>query len=322
MKVNLQLALDYAIRDAEIEESKANDENPPLTYGYEIEGKKDPYDNYMSKKSFEKFKSEMNPVAFKQFGKGGGSELKERKNKAKVVVAPPKMASFGSSSRMMYNTANSVETIQSEFNYEKKLHTTVGGTANLDGYVKTDKHHIFVEAKCREPYGDKDDEIRSVYSDFYEHITNSKINLTCDIIRYFKKRSSNNKINEYMIVDFYFGDKKIEHFDIKQMLCHLLGIGTKILKENLYTDSDIKFIYLLYNPEKLDFIDENIKKTIIGIRDKTCNESKVITKELFGIILRYLKDNYYTDSNIVIDDIVNNFNFIVCDQDDFKATCV
>ena len=48
MKVDLQLALDYAIRDAEIEKSKVNNKIPPLTYGYEIEGKKDPYDNYMS----------------------------------------------------------------------------------------------------------------------------------------------------------------------------------------------------------------------------------------------------------------------------------
>lgn len=316
---SLALALDYAIRDAEIKNLIID--NAPLTYGYKI-NENTSFDNYLSKECFEEFKKHLSDKASVQYGKGGGSELKERKNKTKVVVAPPKMASFGSSSRMMYNTANSIIDIRSKFDYEKKLHTTVGGTANLDGYVETDKHHIFVEAKCREPYGVKDNKIKSAYYNLYHSINQENIALTCKITNLDGTPIIEQPNDEYMLVDFYFDKHKIEHFDIKQMLCHLLGIGTKILKENLYIDRDIKFIYLLYNPQKLDFADEDIKKTIINIRDKTCNESKVITKELFGVILKYLKDKRYSNSKVNIDDIVNNFSFIVCDQDNFKENCV
>ena len=323
MKVDLQLALDYAIRDAEIEKSKANDENPPLTYGYKIDGKKDPYDNYMSNKSFEKFKSEMNPDAFKQYGKGGGSELKERKNKAKVVVAPPKMASFGSSSRMMYNTAKNIK----NFSYEEKLHTTVGGTANLDGYVETDEYYVFVEAKCREPYGTKNDKIKISYKKLYEDINNAnkqgETYLYCDIKPEKSIQTEIDDSDEYMRVDFYFNngiDKvKIQHFDVKQMICHLLGIGTAMVKGGKYLNKPTKFIYLIYNPENLKFESEDAKNDIMAILKHTfCEGESVITEGLFKVILEFLKEKIKTSKAINVDQIAENFRFVLSDQIRFE----
>ena len=43
------------------------------------------------------------------------------------------------------------------FHFEKKLHTTIGGTANLDGFYDDGFRYIFVETKCHEIYSKKSD---------------------------------------------------------------------------------------------------------------------------------------------------------------------
>ena len=68
-----------------------------------------------------------------EYGAGDGGELEEKDGR------PPKMASFGSSSRMIYNLSNKKD----GFHFEKKLPTTVGGTANLDGFYEDDARYIF-----------------------------------------------------------------------------------------------------------------------------------------------------------------------------------
>ena len=103
------------------------------------------YTAYQNNEAWENFKKEMQelyPEAYKEYGEGGGSEMEEKDGK------PPKMASFASSSRMIYLLARK----RAYFRFEKKLPTTAGGTANLDGYLNCKEKHIFVEAKCHEPY--------------------------------------------------------------------------------------------------------------------------------------------------------------------------
>ena len=97
---------------------------------------------YMTNEEWNAFLSAMPDMARREYGEGDGDELKEKDGR------PPKMASFGSSSRMIYNLSNKKE----GFHFEKKLPTTVGGTANLDGFYEDDNRYIFVEAKCHEPY--------------------------------------------------------------------------------------------------------------------------------------------------------------------------
>ena len=153
--MELNKILDYAIMADETAK------NPGLKSGYTVNEKT--YNNYLSNDSFEMFVEDMktnHPTAYEMYGKGGGKELEERKSGSNIY--PPKMASFGSSSRMIYNLMKDTD----GFLFEKKLPTTVGGTANLDGFIETDEKCVFVEAKCREPYTAKDGIIERKYEDF------------------------------------------------------------------------------------------------------------------------------------------------------------
>jgi hypothetical protein len=74
----------------------------------------------------------------------------------------------------MYNAAKHL----SNFIFEKKMPTTVGGTANIDSYYNAPECHIFVEAKCREPYGEKRNIISRKYEELYKHISDSPKTIT------------------------------------------------------------------------------------------------------------------------------------------------
>lgn len=202
--------LDYAImRDETLK-------NPNLKSGYIIDGR--PYGQYLDNKCFDDFINDMKtnyPTAYKMYGEGSGSELELRKSRWETF-SPPKMASFGSSSRMIFNLMKDTD----GFLFEKQLPTTVGGTANLDGFMETDSKYIFVEAKCREPYGEKDYKVGRKYKELYDFINNSeKSNVSCHI----KDIDGNTK---EMKVTFKVNDNPIHNFDMKQMISHLLGVAT------------------------------------------------------------------------------------------------
>ena len=302
----LAIALDDAIRYAE---HKA-DSN--IYGGYTIADKF--YSTYLSNKTFDKFLAEMKPAFMAMFKDGDGGELEVRCDKDGNAVYPPKMACFGSSSRMMYNAAKHL----SNFIFEKKMPTTVGGTANLDGYYNAPECHIFVEAKCREPYGEKSNIISRKYEGLYKHISDSpKTNISCDI--------GSVQDDKKMKVTFKYDDKIISYFDIKQLISHYLGIATAILKEEKneqdvkYFYKPIKFLYFIYDPRELYFeyplLGERIKE-IFGI---TCDECESINHQgLFEVILEYLKDNHYTDSPVDINKIANGFRLSICSQNNFK----
>ena len=128
-------ALDFAIRDGQEE----------LDYGYEISGKS-PYNNYLSNDDWKRFIDSMSPLHLAQYNDADGGELKEKSGR--WGINPPKMASFGSSSRLIYECSKSIP----GFSFEKQLPTRVGHTANLDGYLCQPEEDVFVEAKCREIY--------------------------------------------------------------------------------------------------------------------------------------------------------------------------
>ena len=291
--MELNKILDYAILADETAK------NPDVKSGYIVNGK--PYNNYLSNDSFAEFVEYMktnNPTVFDMYGKGGGKELEERKSGANIY--PPKMASFGSSSRMIYNLMKNTD----GFLFEKKLPTTVGGTANLDGFLETDEKCIFVEAKCREPYTTKDGIIERKYEDLYKIITASdKINVTCDI----------NVIDERkMEVKFISGDTEIHSFDIKQMISHLLGIATAFLKGE-FEFKKIDFVYLLFNPKLIEI--KEGKEEIHRIYEQTCNEcNSVDFKALFEVIVDYMQTVKGLGKDKNKSDIVNNFSFKLCDQ--------
>ena len=304
IKMDLNKILDYAIMVYE------TSENPDIKAGYVIGGKT--YDNYLDNTSFAKFVTDMeeqNPIAHKMYGKGGGKELEERKVGANIY--PPKMASFGSSSRMIYNLMKNEE--KNGFRFEEKLSTTVGGKANLDGFMEKEDKYIFVEAKCREPYSQKRNIIDRKYEELYGMISKSdKVNIKCNVDDKAKKTDEKG-----MKVTFLSDDKEIHHFDLKQMICHLLGVATAFLNGK-YKNKNIEFVYLLFNPNLIK-LDEGEEK-ILKIYNETCNECNSIDfKALFEVIVDYLQTvkNKGKDKNKA--DIVNAFTFKLCDQSNMSV---
>lgn len=312
--MGIQNELDKAIKEYE-------KENYGIESGFEIKGKS-PNFNYLSNDAWDKFYDDMaryNMNAFKRYSDGAGGEMRASSN-----GKPPKMASFGSSSRMIYNLVMKDE-VKERFLFEEKLPTTIGGEANLDGFMKKDNTYIFVEAKCREPYISIQNNIKDAYRPLYEAITlSSDVDLSCAC------GESNDK--KEMIVVFQKGEKVINHFDMKQMICHLLAVGTAVLTDHYdeminVSEEDIKlhFIYLIYNPQELVFKDaksaEKIMKRYNDIFSFCNGNENQFFKDLFKVILGFLqtKKNLGTKKDIL--KIVDNFTFHFCSQEDFKKKC-
>ena len=298
--MELNKILDKAIR---LHETKIS----TLTAGYVVNGKS--YPNYVSNNSWTEFCNDMkanHPAAYDNYKNGDGKEL-DKRNVGNNTY-PPKMASFGSSSRFIYNLIKHDDS----FKFEEQLPTTVGGTANLDGFKETSDSYVFVEAKCREPYSKKNKFYGQKYFELYDFISNSNntlVTIDMDLTK--------GKAHEMEVV-FKRDSNTVEHFDLKQMISHLLGVGTAILKKEKYADKPIRFIYLIYNPELLEFENEESKNKICNIYYQTCNEAEAtINKELFKDVLLYLKEKYYPDSSVNIERVVNNFSFVICNQENF-----
>lgn len=315
--MDIQKELDIAIRDFE-------KENCDIDSGYEIKGSPK-RDNYLSNAAWNKFYDDMaryNMNAFKRYSDGAGGEMRQGKN-----GTPPKMASFGSSSRMIYNLVMKDE-VKERFLFEEKLATTIGGEANLDGFMQKDNTYIFVEAKCREPYATKQNDIKDAYRPLYDEITKSSdVELACNC-------GELNDKNE-MKVTFKVGSQIINHFDMKQMICHLLAIGTAVLTNHYdemknANEEDIKlhFIYLIYDPQNLKFDNNNSREEIVriynGIFDFCKGNENQFFKDLFKVILKFLKSQERLGEKANkrdISKIVDNFTFHICSQENFKEKC-
>lgn len=295
--------LDYAIMNNETAK------NPELKAGYSISGKT--HGNYLENSCFDAFVEDMktnHPTAYEMYGLGKGSELEIRKNRW-GTFSPPKMASFGSSSRMIFNLMKDTD----GFLFEKQLPTTIGGTANLDGFMETDSKYIFVEAKCREPYSDKNNKYDRKYEKLYNFIsTSEKTNVSCDI----QDIKGNTK---EMKVTFKVNDKPIHNFDMKQMISHLLGVATGFLNGK-FEIKDIEFIYLLFDPTVIEIKDEKAKTQIHEIYKNTCDECNATDfKALFEIIVDYLKGYKKWNKDFKTSDLTDRFIFRLCSQKNMKV---
>lgn len=293
-------ALDYAIRDYECKKF-------PVESGYKIEN--NIYCNYLSKNSWKEFKDSMKKVHRRQFEDADGGELKEKKGR--WGICPPKMASFGSSSRFLYNISKDIV----GFQFEKLLPTRVGGTANLDGYITRGDRDVFVEAKCREIYSShKTIEVSNVYEEIYKELQGLYPKFS------FKNNGrpikNGKEDNEHFKCTFKFDGEDIVHFDIKQLICHFLAISANIL-ENENANKNIKFIYLIFNPNEVkeQVEKESYKKQIIEIYGDTKKkitdyfDMKLLFESIFKIQAKRLglEGKKYS-----------LFEFHLLDQDEYK----
>lgn len=265
-------ALDFAIRDGQKE----------FDYGYEISGKS-PYNNYLSNEDWKRFIGSMSPLHLAQYNDADGGELKEKRGR--WGINPPKMASFGSSSRLIYECSKSIL----GFCFEKQLPTRVGHTANLDGYICRPEEDVFVEAKCREIYSSHlNQKISLVYKDVYEYIKSKKPDFS-----YACKPIENEP--DYIACSFIMNNKYISHFDVKQLICHFLGICANILKNKANTN--IRFNYLIFNPNlDTDFSNPyilNFKSKILKDYKATLEEISIFGdfKWLFDAVMDYQSEH-------------------------------
>ena len=282
--MELHYELDYAMRDKE----KAY-----YGTGYEIDGRK--YDRYMSNDGWERYLAEMSEEHRNQYKDGDGGEIKEKKGRWGTY--PPKMACYGSSSRIIYTLLRDVPSIE----FEKKLDTQVGRhPANLDAYLRKGYTDIFLEAKCREIYSSHNKiDIGNAYKPVYEYIKqcNGKFGFSDD------PSSESNKFK----CSFYYDGTQIIRFDIKQLICHFLAIAANYLKPKKGVDAmdNIRFVYFIYNPKELG--NEDLKR----VYAETINEiRKIGVIELFKAVFEYQK------KNLTIEKAIPKFEFVPADQND------
>ena len=289
---DLQTALDCAVR------CKSGNEA-----GYVVNKIK--YYNYMSNKAWESYLEKMDPTHRKQFDNGSGGELKEKKVRGEIC--PPKMASFGSSSRMIYELSKDIP----GFCFEEQLDTRVGGIANLDGFLKKDNEYIYIEAKRREIYSSthESEEIKEVYLPVYKWVEDK-----CGK-KYFSSTIANAKEEGIKKVTFRLNNNPVQYFDLKQLICHFLGITYDLAKHSI-NNADVKFLYLIFNPEEVE------GKIAGNYRDKIMNRYKNVVKfindnndtikDIFQAVLEYQLEIHKFKKPEV------RFEFKLVDQNTYK----
>ena len=285
--MSISKELDLAIKAAQ---GKANEG------GYVAGGKE--YDTYMTNAEWDAFKAAMLPDALTEYDNGAGGELAEKNGR------PPKMACYGSSSRLIYMLSHHKE----GFHYEKKLSTTIGGKACLDGFYEDDHRYIFVEAKCHEPYSAKSGTVSKSYEGLYRFINenmagNVEISMT------------ESGCGRNMAVEYFADGEKLAYFDLKQMICHLLAIATGILKKEL-APKQLDFIYLLYDPTELHLA-EKTKEIVNSIYERTCYECNLLDfATLLRVIFAFLKAEKYGEviSDEEIDAFICRFTFSLASE--------
>jgi len=296
MTDKMETALDYAIRDHEVGSDTGK-------YGYIINDKV--YYNYMSNEYWESYKKNMSDKHRQQFKNGSGGELEEKKGRWGIY--PPKMASFGSSSRMIYELSKDIP----GFCFEAQLDTRVGGIANLDGLLKKNKKFIYIEAKRREIYysSHEGEEIKEVYIPVYK-----KIQTECGEGKFkFKAFNANEKGKKK--VNFYLNGNLVQFFDLKQLICHFLGITYDLAKYSI--NAEVIFLYLIYNPEEVkEKIVENYSKKIMNRYNKVVefiNDNNDTIKDIFQAVLEYqLEIHKFQKPEI-------RFEFKLVDQDSYEG---
>lgn len=156
------------------------------------------------------------------------------------------MASVASSSRFCYlalrdgaNSLGSNGTVK--FEYECKINGLQGIAPQLDAFIPAD--NIYVEAKCHEIFDSHRIRMKEKY---WNLMFGENNDWGIDII--------NKPEREYFDISLsVFGiEKKRSMFDIKQLLCHLLGIASQ--KES---SESATLVYLFFKPKMKKETDQN-----------------------------------------------------------------
>ena len=195
------------------------------------------YSMYYSREAFTAFVQEMglcHSHHHNRYLNGQGSELLETKT-------PPKMASVASSSRFAYlalrwgaQAIGGTDCV--EFEHECRVKGIRGTAPQLDAYTKDEQGNpIYVEVKCHEIF---DPHVIELSTAYWEHIYGEQNAFG------FPRKEKKSEEEKIQIPLNQFGITK-EHsmMDVKQLLCHLMGIASQ--KERTQPAT---LVYLFFRP--------------------------------------------------------------------------
>lgn len=171
---------------------------------------------------------------------GAGGELIEKPGR--YGLTPPKMASVASSSRFCYialrNGTDAL--VKNKFisgnnvEFEKECRIFGTGTApQLDAFISDEECNIYIEAKCHEIFDTHKVILKNKYWEYFE-----KDAILCELLKGIEKGDETFTLSLSL-----FGLKDASsRFDIKQLVCHLLGIK----EQN--KGKKAKLVYMFFEP--------------------------------------------------------------------------
>ena len=217
------------------------------------------------------------------------------------------------SNKKELNTSNSLvrklSCHKEGFCFEKKLPTTVGGTTSFDGFLEEDACNLFVVSKSSEPYSKKKSSASFSFGELYEFINT-------ELLGELEIEMKTSKCGRYLDTKYFAYGEEITRFDLKQMICHLLGIATGLLNGTL-KNKQIDLIYLLYDPTELS-LPEKAAKEINDIYERTTYECNLIDfTSLFRTLFSFLRQEKHVDSlsDDEIEEILFKFTFALSSQE-------
>lgn len=211
-------------------------------FGYRSENVQGHYPHYFSEEAFRSFLQEMEehyPDAFSRYRSGKGSELLERTEKGRTM--PPKMASAASSSRFCYlslrDGAHVLGGGKVTFEADCPVDGVRGTAPQMDAFSA--EGAIFIEVKCHEIF----DPHAISLSHQYRHWLCGKSNgFLLDI-----PESTPGEQIHIPLSAFNIGERCM--LDIKQLLCHLMGIAS-------HACTSATLVYLFFKPLCADPYDQ------------------------------------------------------------------
>lgn len=198
------------------------------------------YVDYYKNDEFKKFLEDMqtrNAAHHKSYAEGKGKETIPTDG----GVKPPKMASVASSSRFAYLALHAgAQHIgvgkNVEFEAECAIKDKPGTQPQLDAYDKDT--NTYIEVKCHEIFGDsKKKTLGEAYINYIFGANSDGVG--------FKIVVNERPQGEFAIPYEEFGMKEFpKYFDLKQFLCHLLGVACENHKER----KSATLAYLFFTP--------------------------------------------------------------------------
>ena len=115
-------------------------------------------------------------------------------------------------------------------------------------------------------------------------------------------------------ITFKINNEPVKYFDLKQLICHFLGITYDIAKYPV-KNAKVIFLYLLYNPKEIeDKIEKKYRKELMdryGEVKRFIEEKKDVFKSIFYAVLQYQTDTHKLEKPDI------DFDFKLVDQDDY-----